>query len=90
MALAIMDCGMDGEYLLSVPESIIGDMYRLRAEFLAWVEDPANGYVRTLTENGESFDAAVYDAAELFPRWLNGHVLSDSPEKAELLPRLDF
>lgn len=90
MSLAIMDCGMDGEYLLSVPESIIGDMYRLRTEFLAWVADPVNGYVRTLDEGGERFTAAVYDAAELFPRWLNAHVLADSPEKAALLPRLDF
>ena len=90
MVPAIMDCGADGEYLLSVPESIIGDIYRLREEFLAWVEDPANGFVRTLTEDGVSFTAAVYDAAGLFPRWLNEHVLRDSDEKAVLLPRLDF
>ena len=92
MALVLLNCGMNGYYLLSVPEQIAKDIGRYRAEFDKWLYDPENdhGYWETVDAEFGRFRAVKYDGYEAFPRWLNDYVLKDSEEKAVCLPRLDF
>ena len=92
MALVLLDCGMNGYYLLSVPEQIAADIKRYQSEFDQWLYDPENdhGYWETVNEDFGHFRAVKYDAFEAFPRWLNEYVLKDSEEKAVCLPRLNF
>ena len=92
MALVLLNCGMNGYYLLSVPEQIAKDIGHYRVEFDKWLYDPENdhGYWETVDAEFGHFRALKYDGYEAFPRWLNDHILKDSEEKAVCLPRLDF
>ena len=92
MALVLLDCGMNGYYLLSVPEHIAKDIHRYRSEFDQWLYDRNNdhGYWQEVNDESGHFFAVCYDGYEAFPRWLNEYVLKDSDEKAVCLPRLNF
>ena len=92
MALILLNCGMNGYYLLSVPEQIAKDIDQYRAKFNEWLENPENdhGYWEMVDAEFGRFPALKYDGYEAFPRWLNDYVLMDSEEKAVCLPRLDF
>ena len=92
MALVLLNCGMNGYYLISVPDRIAKDIEHYRMEFDKWLYDEENdhGYWITVDEEFGKFRAVQYDGYEAFPKWLNEHVLKDSEEKAVCLPRLDF
>ena len=92
MAFALLNCGMNGYYLLSIPDQIAPDIQHYRQEFDQWLRDPENdhGYWRDVNEEFDSFRALEYDGFEAFPKWLNETVLKDSPEKAVCLPTLYF
>lgn len=87
-----MNTGMNGYYLLSVPDYVAQDIEHYKLDFDKWLRDESNdhGYWVDVNEEFGSFRALSYDGTTAFPKWLNETILKDSIEKAVCMPRIDF
>lgn len=92
MKLVLLNTGINGYHLLSVPDCIAENIEKYKEEFDQWLHDPNNdhGYWVDVNEEFGKFRALSYDGNEAFTKWLNDTVLNESKEKAECLPRIDF
>lgn len=92
MKLVLLNTGMNGYYLLSVPNGVAENIEKYKLEFDEWIRDENNdhGYWVEVDEEFGKFRALSYDGNDAFTKWLNDTVLRDSEEKAECLPRIDF